>query len=264
MPESISSRPPTIATIDGWPVNIADLNAAVTEIVQSAMRSESFAVFTLNLDHLDKLRRLPQFRAAYEKARYITADGAPVARLAARQGARVERTTGSDLILPLAQAAAQQGVPIYLYGATPEVIASAGARLEEFTRFELLIAGGEAPAYGFAPEGLDADAALDRIAASGAGLCLVALGAPKQELFAARAVERGINVGFICIGAGLDFLAGTQKRAPRFMQQNGLEWLWRLAMNPRRFGVRYARCALLFVKITLVAAAKQRLMSKRA
>ena len=260
MPAGSFSLPsPPIAHIDGWPVNLADLTSAVTVIVQAARRGESFAVFTLNLDHLDKLRRSSRFRAAYAKARYTTADGAPVAMLAARQNACFKRTPGSDLIVPLAVAAAKQGVSIYLYGTTPDVLASAGATLVERAGFNLVIAGAESPPQGFDPEGSEADAALDRIAASGASLCLVALGAPKQELFSARAVERNINVGFVCIGAGLDFIAGRQSRAPGFMQRYGLEWFWRLATNPRRLTLRYARCALVLAEIALLAPVKQRL-----
>lgn len=264
MLDSIASRPQTLAVVDGWPVNVADANEAVSAIVQTAVRSESFAVFTLNLDHLDKLRRSPRFREAYAKARFITADGAPIARLATRQGARVERTPGSDLIIPLALAAAQQGVPIFLYGTTHDVLQSAGETLSRLTGHKLRIAGAEAPPHGFDPEGAEADAALDRIAASGAGLCLVALGAPKQELLAARAVERNIPVGFVCIGAGLDFLAGTQIRAPGFMQRLGLEWFWRLATNPRRLTMRYARCAMVLAEITLLAPIKGLLARPRA
>jgi exopolysaccharide biosynthesis WecB/TagA/CpsF family protein len=258
MSDLTSSRPQTIATIDGWPVNVADLSEAVTEIVQAAKQRESFSVFTLNLDHLDKLRRSPRFREAYAKARFITADGAPIAMLAARQGARVERTPGSDLIVPLAAAAAQNDIPIYLYGTTTSVLASAGRYLVEHVGPSLQIAGADSPPHGFDPEGAEADKALDRIAASGARLCLVALGAPKQELFAARAVERNINVGFVCIGAGLDFLAGTQVRAPGFMQRYGMEWFWRLATNPRRLATRYARCALVLAEIMLLTPMKAR------
>jgi exopolysaccharide biosynthesis WecB/TagA/CpsF family protein len=260
MSDPASSRPKTIATIDGWPVNVADLSEAVTAIVQSARRRESFSVFTLNLDHLDKLRRSSRFREAYAKARYITADGAPIALLAARQGARVARAPGSDLIAPLALAAAQHGVPVYLYGTTADVLTSAAAHLTKLAGRDLRIAGLESPRHGFDPEGAEANAALDRIAASGAGLCLVALGAPKQELFAAHAVERNINVGFVCIGAGLDFLAGAQTRAPAFMQRYGMEWAWRLATNPRRLVTRYARCALILAEITVLKAMKERFL----
>ncbi len=260
MSDPASLPPKTIATIDGWPVNVADLVEAVTAIVQSAKQRESFSVFTLNLDHLDKLRRSSRFREAYAKARYITADGAPIALLAARQGARVTRATGADLIAPLALAAAQHAVPVYLYGTTADVLANGAAHLTKLVGCDLRIAGAESPPQGFDPEGAEADAALDRIATSGAGLCLVALGAPKQELFAARAVERNIKVGFVCIGAGLDFLAGAQTRAPAFMQRYGMEWAWRLATNPRRLATRYARCALVLAEITLLAPIKARFL----
>ena len=63
----------------------------------------------------------------------------------------------------------------------------------------------------------------------------------------------------ICIGASLDFLAGTQVRAPGFMRNNGLEWVWRLATNPRRLGRRYAECAALFVDLAFIEPFHQRM-----
>jgi exopolysaccharide biosynthesis WecB/TagA/CpsF family protein len=245
------ATPHAIAIVDGWPINVPNLSSAVSQIIQTANQSEGFAVFTLNLDHLDKLRRSASFRHAYAKAKYVTADGAPVAMLASRQGTRVERTTGSDLVLPLATAAARESISIYLYGTTADILASATLTLKQHAGFNLVIAGTDSPAWGFEPDGPEADAALERIEASGARLCLVALGAPKQELFAARAVERGTKIGFVCIGAGLDFLSGAQIRAPQFMQSHGLEWLWRLALSPRRLASRYFRCALLMADLTL-------------
>jgi exopolysaccharide biosynthesis WecB/TagA/CpsF family protein len=74
------------------------------------------------------------------------------------------------------------------------------------------------------------------------GLCFLALGAPKQELFAAHAVSKLDHVGFVSIGAGLDFIAGTQTRAPKIIRLIAAEWLWRLLTNPRRMGLRYAHC----------------------
>lgn len=254
----------TIATVDGWPVNLATPGDAVREIIQAAKRHEGFAAFTLNLDHLVKLRRSAKFRDAYAKARFITADGAPVAKLASRQDPRIVRTTGADLIEPLVKAAAREGLPIYLFGTTTDVLASARNSLSRLTGFTLEIAGTASPEIGFDPESTAADTALDEIAASGARLCFVALGAPKQELLAARAVERGLDVGFICIGAGLDFISGAQLRAPSFMQRSGLEWFWRLATNPRRLAGRYASCALVLTEIVLRSLFKQPVVRHRA
>jgi exopolysaccharide biosynthesis WecB/TagA/CpsF family protein len=253
---------PPLATIDGWPINIADERQVIYAIVGAAGRWESFAVFTLNLDHLDKLRRHPKFRDAYAQARFITADGAPVALLASRQNERIKRTAGADLVVPLARSAAQHRLPVYLFGTSPEVLSGASSYLKQVTGNGLDIVGGTSPERDFDPEGSAADAALDRIAESGARLCFVALGAPKQEIFAARAVARGVEVGFICIGAGLDFLVGAQVRAPSLMQKYGMEWFWRLATNPRRLALRYARCAIVLAEIAIVDPLKARVFGR--
>ncbi len=256
MNASTNNTPATLATVDGWPINVANQDQAVSEIIKAAQAQESFAAFTLNLDHLVKLRAEPSFREAYAKARFVTADGAPIARLASQSGTHIERTTGADLMVPLADAAARENVPIFLFGTTNDVLARAGLELAQRTDFKLDIAGTHSPERDFDPQGPAADAALERIKASGARLCFVALGAPKQEIFAARAVEKGVNVGFICIGAALDFLAGAQVRAPDVMRDNGLEWLWRLGTNPLRLTGRYARCALVLAELTLIGPRK--------
>ena len=82
-------------------------------------------------------------------------------------------------------------------------------------------------------------------------ICLLALGAPKEEIFAVRAIDRGVKAGFIAVGAGLDFIVGAQTRAPSFMRDHGLEWLWRLLTNPRRLGWRYAQCAAVLIDLVL-------------
>ena len=247
--EKTGGKYPDLAVVDGWGINLSTLDDAVAAVCSAAKRRESFALFTLNLDHLVKLRSDAAFRAAYGEADFVTADGAPVAAFARRQGNDIERTTGADLVEPLCDAAAGRDLPVYLFGTTQTVLRAAQAHLSARTAGRLTIAGMDSPPLSFDPEGADADRAIDRIAASGARICFVALGAPRQELFAARARERGIKVGFICIGAALDFLAGAQHRAPVLMQDWKLEWLWRLATNPRRLGARYALCALLLFEM---------------
>jgi exopolysaccharide biosynthesis WecB/TagA/CpsF family protein len=253
------SIPDQLARIDGWPITAATLRDAVEQTIALAMARQPSAVYTLNLDHLVKLRASAPFRAAYGAGQVITADGAPVVWLARLAGARgIERTTGADLVAPLSVAAADAGLPMYLYGTTSTVLAKAGRRLAEWTDGRLDIAGSAAPSAGFDPEGAEAIAALKVIEASGARICLVALGAPKQELFAALAASRGVPVTFVCVGAALDFLAGQQVRAPQFMQRHGLEWLWRLAGDPRRLAARYARCAALLAELAVMQPLRQR------
>ncbi len=242
----------SLATVDGWNITSPTLPAAVAEIAQRAAEAKSFTVFTLNLDHIVKLRRDPAFRAAYETASLVTADGAPVAWLSRQQTASISRTTGADLLLPLIEEAAKRQIPVYLFGSSGASLAKAARSFADRTNGLIDIAGTDAPAVGFDPTGREADAAIARIAASGARLAFIALGAPKQEIFAARAKAQGVACGFICVGAAIDFIAGEQMRAPEFMQRTGTEWLWRLATNPRRLALRYASCAMIFADLALV------------
>lgn len=235
-----------VALVDGWPVNIASLPDAVDRMTLAARADEGFCCFTLNLDHLVKLRASAEFRHAYKAARFITADGEPVAQMARRAWPVVQRTTGADLLEPLCVAAADADLPVFLFGTSPEVLGPLKVHLQKLTRQRLRIVGSEAPSRNFDPAGPEAKEYLDKIERSGARLCFVMLGAPKQEFFSARAMDLGIKCGFLCCGAAGDFIAGHQRRAPDLMQQLGLEWLWRLARNPIRLGMRYLRCLALY------------------
>ncbi|MEL6374379.1 MAG: WecB/TagA/CpsF family glycosyltransferase [Pseudomonadota bacterium] len=245
------------AHVDGWPINVATPGEAVQAVMQRAKTPGPFTLFTLNLDHLVKLRHDDGFRAAYASADLITADGAPVAGLARRQDASFKRTTGADLVAPLCKAAARVSCPVFFFGSSPAVLAKSARALARHCDDELDVAGTLAPGADFDPTGPEADAALDEIRASGARLCFIALGAPKQELFAAYAVAKGVPCGFMCIGAGLDFIAGAQHRAPQAWQRFGMEWAWRLAGDPRRLAMRYARCARVLCDIVLRAPWRQ-------
>ena len=248
MPNPSESDASTLAIIDGQKLNLATLEDVVEHARARGVAGRGFSLFTLNLDHLVKRRSNPAFRAAYASATYVTADGAPVVALARRQGAELDRTTGADLVNPLCAMAAQEGLSLYFFGSSNEQLAGAAkVLLQKFPN--LKIAGWEAPPVGFDPLSPAAFAAADRITASGARFCLVALGAPKQEFFVDAVSARHPSIGFFCIGAALDFIAGGQARAPRWMQHIHLEWAWRLASNPRRLAPRYARCALLLADL---------------
>ena len=232
-----------MARIDSWRINVPTQSALIDAILRDVDDRRGGTVFTINLDHLSKLRRDADFRAAYEHATYVTADGMPVVMLARAEGAAIDRVTGADLVMPLARAAAVARVPIYFFGTSEAVLARAIGRMRAEIP-DLLVAGFEAPPMGFDPRGEDARAAARRIAASGAGICFVALGAPKQELFADTAVAAADGVVYLGIGAALDFIAGHRARAPRLFQVVGMEWLWRALQEPRRLIPRYADSAL--------------------
>ena len=245
-----------LALVDGQCINLATQRDALDAVSARAGSGRGFTLFTLNMDHLVKRRSNPAFRAAYARATLVTADGAPVVAMARRQDRRVSVTTGADLVEPLCKAAAEDGLSVYLFGATRSSLEKAARSLRERHR-GLSIVGLEAPPFGFDPQSPAADAAAARIAASGARLVLVALGAPKQELFADRAFSRHPQLGFVCIGAALDFISGEQVRAPRILHGTGLEWLWRLAAQPRRLAWRYWLCARLLGELALAGPARR-------
>ncbi len=240
---STAPTPTKVASIDSWRINVPDEAWLIERVVQDAVDRRGGTVFTINLDHLAKLRWDASFRAAYERAAYVTADGVPVVMLARAEGVAIDRVTGADLVRPLCRAAASAGVSVYFFGTGPEILERAVARLRQEIP-DLKVAGVDAPQMGFDPRGETARVTAERISASGAGICFVALGAPKQELFSNAALTWSEGVVYLGVGAALDFIAGERSRAPRFMQRSGLEWLWRTAQEPRRMLPRYFRSAL--------------------
>lgn len=232
---------PSSFTVDGITINMPTMDDAVSSIVDAAQQGHGFSVCTLNLDHLVQLKTRRDFRSAYQRARFVTADGFPIVMLGRLAKTPLERTTGADLVIPICEQASRYGFPIFLLGSNDATLDETKHRLMQ--RFPGLdVAGTFAPGANFDPYSAEADQAIERIRASGARLCFVALGAPRQEIFAARCLDHAPGVGLLCIGAALDFIAGTQTRAPRFAQKSGLEWFWRASRNPRRLGPRYARC----------------------
>jgi exopolysaccharide biosynthesis WecB/TagA/CpsF family protein len=254
-----SRRQPSFPAGDGRRIviNIPDVRTLMEHIDKHFQAGRGFTLATLNLDHLVKLRRNSAFRHAYFEADFVVADGNPVVWLARLAGTPVSLVPGSDLVEPLCAAAARAGVPVAFYGSDDATLARAAARLEA-AHAGLRIVFRRAPTKGFDPEGDQAETDIAAIGASGAGLCLLALGAPRQECFAARAHAILSGCGMVSIGAGLDFVADRQHRAPQWVRRLALEWLWRLLMEPRRLAGRYAACALIVPGLALDALGQRR------
>lgn len=224
-------------------VNVRDRAALLASVGERLRNGQGFALATLNVDHLVKLKRDPEFRTAYEAQDFVTADGHPIVWLSRLGGQPVSLVTGSDMTEPLVVAAAAAGAPVALVGATCESLDRCAAALEERVP-NLKVVAKISPPMGFDPSGMEAENTLEELRRSGARFCLLALGAPKQELFAARGRKQTPEIGFASVGAGVDFIAGTQTRAPAWIRRIAMEWVWRLASNPRRFARRYLDCAL--------------------
>jgi N-acetylglucosaminyldiphosphoundecaprenol N-acetyl-beta-D-mannosaminyltransferase len=244
-------------SVAGIGVHVVDLDDAVGQVIHRLQGGESFTVFTLNLDHIAKLRQDDAFKQAYARASIVTADGFPVAWAGRIQGVPVQRTTGADLMIPLCEAAARLRLPVALVGSTAEALGAAAGTLARRIP-HLDVRACISPSFGFDPTGPESDRIIDVVAASGAKLCFVGLGAPKQEYFATRAAERSNGIGWLCTGAAADFLAGTQRRAPAVLQMAGAEWLWRLLNAPSRLLPRYMSAAAVLPLIVGEAVAKAR------
>ncbi len=211
---------------------VAEAAAAVVERALSGRGG--YGVFC-NVHVLMASEREQPLRDALEEAWVVFPDGAPVAWLVRRSGApSAERVGGPDLLAAVLDRGRAAGLRHFFYGSTPEVVARLQARLAD--RFPgAAVAGGLAPPWGMEHEA----ASLEQIARSGAHVVWVGLGAPKQELWMQRHAPVLAPALLLGVGAAFDFHAGTKPRAPRWMRQWGLEWLHRLASEPRRLGPRY-------------------------
>ena len=211
---------------------------ALDAIEALVLRREGGAVFTPNADHVVLADENPAFRDSYAAATLSLADGMPLlwgARLLGRP--LPEKISGSDLVVPLLERAARLKWRVYLLGAGPGVAEKAAALLRASPGVDIV--GVDAPFLHDPLSAAERAPIVDKIRAVAPDLLLVAFGAPKQELFihAARA-ELGPLVA-LGVGASLDFIAGNVARAPRWMSEHGLEWLYRLVREPRRLWRRY-------------------------
>jgi N-acetylglucosaminyldiphosphoundecaprenol N-acetyl-beta-D-mannosaminyltransferase len=191
-------------------------------------------ICTVNVAILMMMQSNERLRQFARKAALIVADGQPiiwVSRCLSRP--LPERVTGIDLIGALASRMEQEGLGIYLLGATPEIIAAAAANLRaRYPNLKIQFSDG----YFSLTQATDR---VEAIRESGAHLLLVGMGVPRQEVFLEENwSELGVNLA-IGVGGSFDVLAGLRRRAPFWVQEMGLEWLYRLFQEPRRLWKRY-------------------------
>jgi N-acetylglucosaminyldiphosphoundecaprenol N-acetyl-beta-D-mannosaminyltransferase len=225
--------------IFGLEIDARDLDQ-IADAVTLPQRPRGLRLLTtLNLDHVVNLRRNAGFARAYRQAGIITVDGAPVCAYGRLRGLRdLRRVTGSDLAgAVFARLRPGHHRPALVTG-------SPGTAMRLRTR--LLLAGFD-PASVLAlpappklrPDGAQAARLMDAVAVHTPTHILFGIGSPKSELLADRLRQRLDGAHAMCFGAGLDYLAGTRRRAPRFMRAMGCEWSWRLMQEPRRLARRY-------------------------
>jgi N-acetylglucosaminyldiphosphoundecaprenol N-acetyl-beta-D-mannosaminyltransferase len=180
----------------------------------------------------------------------VLADGTPVlwsSRLLNRP--LPERVAGSDLVPCLFEASSMdEPLRVYLLGAASGVAERAAANIvRRWPAVEVV--GTYSPPLGFDKSTAENESILSRIANANPSVLIVGLGAPKQELWVHAHRERLAAKVALCVGATIDFLAGERSRAPIWMRDAGLEWLYRVGTEPKRLAARYAKDALIFPRL---------------
>lgn len=204
-------------------------------------------IVTPNVDHAVMLRHRSDLRAAYDGASLAIADGLPLV-VASRLFRRSlpERVAGSDLVPQLFASGAR--LRVFLLGAAPGVAATAAARINrDWPAVDVV--GTYSPPLGFENNSLETDRILMMVAAAQPDLVVLGFGAPKQELWIHKHSHELQAKVAICAGATIDFLAGYRRRSPVWMRKAGLEWLHRVAGEPRRLAGRYLRDAWEFPQL---------------
>jgi N-acetylglucosaminyldiphosphoundecaprenol N-acetyl-beta-D-mannosaminyltransferase len=229
----------------GTPIDALTWGIAMGRLHKWALGPESRYVCICNVHSVVTARQDLGFAQVVREADMATPDGAPVAWLMRKLGAQgQQRINGPDLMWRYCAQAAKRDESIYLYGGQQKTLDILERKLlEAFPGLQ--IAGAYSPPFRQLSAEED-NQIVETINASGAGTVWVSLGCPKQEQW--MAAHRGrIHAVMVGVGAAFDYHAGTIKRAPLWMQQSGLEWLHRLASEPRRLWKRYLVTNSLFI-----------------
>lgn len=220
-------------------VDMVSFEQALDRIVAIRESGRGGAVFTANVDHTVLANDEPLFRAAYERVALAVADGMPLVWLSRLLGYQLpERVAGSDLVMPLLGRAAARQWSVYLLGAAEGVAATAAMVAQR--RFPgLRSVAFDSPYIDVDEPAAQRTEVIERIRAARPDVVFVALGSPKQEIWIDEVTAVLRPAVLLGVGASLDLIAGNVSRAPRWMSEHGLEWLYRLWREPRRLWRRY-------------------------
>jgi N-acetylglucosaminyldiphosphoundecaprenol N-acetyl-beta-D-mannosaminyltransferase len=233
----------------GISVGTGPYSSFVERILALGRKRDSSYVCVANVHMAIEAYDDPSCAAVVNGADLVTPDGMPlIVALRILHGVRQERVAGMDLIGDIVRAAEREGLSVFFYGSENGVL----ERIRERIRREhpnLKVAGMHSPPFRDLTEGEKAEEAA-RIDGTGANILLVALGCPKQEMWMAgnRGRIRAVMVG---LGAAFPVFAGVRRKAPEWMRNASLEWLYRLGQEPRRLWRRYLYTNSKFVALLL-------------
>lgn len=212
----------------------------VERVISRAAQGVGGWVVTPNVDILRQCSEDEELRALVAGADEIVADGMPLIWASRLQRTPLpERVAGSHLISSLSAAAARAGLSVFLLGGGTETTAMAAAAYLRQRHEGLVVAGTFFPEFGFERSPERVREIHDALVAAGPDIVFVALGFPKAERLIARLREARPTAWWVGVGISFSFLIGEVRRAPRWMQVTGLEWVHRLVQEPLRLGKRY-------------------------
>lgn len=222
----------------GVAIDAVDYEAAIDRILTAAEAGRPYGVSALAVHGVMTGHDDPEHRARLNSLDLVTPDGQPVrwAIDALHHTGLPDRVYGPRLTLELCRRAASAGLPVFFYGSDGTTLDRLVARLPELAP-GIVIAGTHPSRFGRATRA-ELDDICDGIKSSGARLCFVGLGCPRQEIFVAENVER-LSMPTLAVGAAFGYLAGVDIEPPEWVQRWGLQWVHRLARDPRRMWRRY-------------------------
>ncbi len=255
--QPIAPALPTV-TLHGIRLHALTESQTIQTILDRLARSEGGWVVTANLDHIRRLVHDPAYADLCSPADLMVADGMPLVWAARLQRTPLpERVAGSSMVWTLTKAAAHNSRSIFLLGGDPGTAERAADTFRQ--HFPALhIAGLHCPAFGFEKDAAAITSIKEMICEARPDIIFVALGSPKQEKLISQLREISPASWWIGVGISFSFVCGDVKRAPKWMQRLGLEWIHRLLQEPRRLARRYLVDDLPFVFKLFASALRNR------
>lgn len=215
------------------------MSETLNEIDKLIQKKKCSYVVTPNVDHIVRLEKDEELQKVYKNASLVLTDGKPLIWISKWYKTPIkEKISGSDLFPRVCQLAANKNYTIYLLGAAEGVADTAAKNLMK--KYPgLNIVGTYSPPFGFEKSKQEMNKIKTQIQDVHPDILIVGLGCPKQEKFMYyHCKELGVPISF-GLGASIDFEAGNIKRAPKWMSNHGLEWLYRFSKEPKRLFKRY-------------------------
>lgn len=220
-------------------VNNVSMDETIANIERLIEEKKKSYIVAINVDVVMKIEEDAYLKEITDNADMVLVDGKPLVWVSKWHKKPVkEKISGSDLVPALCETAAKKGYSMFFIGGKDGIAEQAKKKLEEKLP-GINIVGTYAPPFGFEKDQEELDRINQMITDAAPDLLIVCFGCPKQEKFIYENYQKYGNTVSVCAGATIDFLAGNVKRAPKWMSDHGLEWLYRFTQEPKRLFKRY-------------------------